>query len=216
MPSPRSRFIASVTALALLLVAWPALAATVDQAITAQRNRDYKQAIVLWTQLIDSGQFSGDRLAIMYYNRGLSHRRTGQLDKAVADYTKAARLTPQDASIFNNRGFAYDEQRKYDLAIADYTRAIQLKPDYARAYSNRGVAYRKKGRDDLAIADYNQAIKIDPQYATPYFNRALVYRKRKMYDRAIADVKRFMELNPRHPLGPRLLAVLQKEKQKKR
>ena len=59
---------------------------------------------------------------------------------AIADYTEAIKLDPNDPDIFNNRGQAYDNKGEYDLAIADYTQSIRLDKDNPRAFFNRGLA----------------------------------------------------------------------------
>jgi tetratricopeptide (TPR) repeat protein len=86
----------------------------------------------------------------------------GKWDAAIADFTKAIELNPDDAGIYNNRGFA--KQSKNDLAgaLADYNQAIELKPDSAVAYANRGRIEQIGFDFKDAIADYKRAIKLDP------------------------------------------------------
>jgi len=40
------------------------------------------------------------------YNRGCTYRHTGQLDVALADFTRALELHPDDPRALNNRGLA--------------------------------------------------------------------------------------------------------------
>ena len=62
-------------------------------------------------------------------------------EKAIADYTKAIELRPDDASAYNNRGISFVALKNNEKAIADYTKAIKLKPDFASAYNNRGNVF---------------------------------------------------------------------------
>ena len=39
-----------------------------------------------------------------FVNRGIAHRRAGDLDRAIKDYDEAIRLNPRAADAFNNRG----------------------------------------------------------------------------------------------------------------
>ena len=74
----------------------------------------------------------------------------GSFDKAIANFSEAIRLHPDDASAFNSRGSAYAHKGNQYRAIADYNEAIRLKPNYASAFCNRGIARQKlnNGRDN--------------------------------------------------------------------
>jgi len=111
------------------------------------------------------------RDAVAYYNRGIEYQHKGDLDRAMADYTKAIEIDPKYAAAYYNRGVAYRAKGDFDRAIADYSKAIEIDPKYAAAYNNRGVGYWVKGDLDRAIADYSKAIEIDPKYAKAYYNR---------------------------------------------
>ena len=87
-------------------------------------------------------------------------KRKGDLDGAIADYTKAIELKPDDAGAYNNRGNAKQTKGDLDGAIADYTKAIELKPDDAGAYCNRAAWRKAKGDLGGALADYNKAIEL--------------------------------------------------------
>ena len=78
----------------------------------------------------------------------IAYYKKGELDKAIANYTKAIELQPDYAEAYYNRGLAYRNKATFDKAIADYDKAIALKPDFAEAYNNRGSAYANKGAFD--------------------------------------------------------------------
>jgi tetratricopeptide (TPR) repeat protein len=75
--------------------------------------------------------------------------------RAIADYTQAIMLDPNNTLAFNNRGNAYYAEKGCDRAIADYTEAIRLDSKLASAYTGRGNAYNAKGEIDRADADFN-------------------------------------------------------------
>jgi tetratricopeptide (TPR) repeat protein len=117
-------------------------------------------------------------------------------DQAIADFTQALRLDPNNATIYVERGNAYDNKGDFDQAIADHTQAIRLDPNYATAYNQRGYNYSEKGEYDRAIADHNQVIRLAPNSAEGYFARALAYYRKGDYDRAIADSTQAIRLDP--------------------
>jgi tetratricopeptide (TPR) repeat protein len=117
-------------------------------------------------------------------------------DKAVADYTQAIALDPNNAAAYTERGEVYSAKQDYDQAIADHTQSIRLEPQNAVAYTNRGFAYSRKKDTDKAIADYTQAIRLDPNFAIAYYNRGVAYDNKGDYDRAIADHTQAIRLDP--------------------
>ena len=46
-----------------------------------------------------------------YSNRGIAWTGKGDLDRAIADYTKALEINPRDAKAYVNRGFAWLKKR---------------------------------------------------------------------------------------------------------
>ncbi|GBU28796.1 hypothetical protein R84B8_02358 [Treponema sp. R8-4-B8] len=127
--------------------------------------------------------------------------QTRAYDLAIADFTAALQLDPNNAHIYIERGNAYSDKGDYDRAIADYNQALRLNPNYANAYNNRGIAYKNKGDYDRAIADYNQAIKLYPYFAEAYNNRGFAYDAKGDYDRAIEDYNQAIRLNPNYAVA---------------
>lgn len=145
-----------------------------------------------------------------YNTLGSHERQKGNIDAAIADFTKAVELQPDYAVAYNNRGGA--ERAKGDLgaAVADYTKAIQLKPDFAGAYNNRGGAKRAQGDFDGAIADYSKAIELNPGFAGAYNNRGGAKLGKRDLDGAIADYSKAVDLDPKHIVGATNLAAVRK------
>ena len=75
-------------------------------------------------------------------SRGLAWRRSGNLDRAIADFDQAIRLNPKDVAAYNNRAMALADRRDFDRAAADYDQALKLDPKYALAYLNRGLLWQ--------------------------------------------------------------------------
>ena len=117
--------------------------------------------------------------------------------EALADFTKAIELDPDDAYAYYTRGNAKKKLKDYYGAINDYSKAIELKPDYAFAYVNRGNVKFKFSKDYKgAIEDYSRAIELDPDYKPAYYNRGNAKYKLKDYKGAIEDYSRAIELDP--------------------
>jgi tetratricopeptide (TPR) repeat protein len=59
-----------------------------------------------------------------YFKSGNAHYQKGEYDLAIADYTKAIELNPNNVGVYYNRGLAYAGKGDLDRAITDYTRCL--------------------------------------------------------------------------------------------
>jgi tetratricopeptide (TPR) repeat protein len=71
------------------------------------------------------------RDAVAFHNRGLAYVAKDDIDRAIADYTRAIELNPNYGPAFEARGRAYARKGDYIRAIADVTRASELAPKVA-------------------------------------------------------------------------------------
>jgi len=84
----------------------------------------------------------------------------GNLDGAIAEYTKVIEFVPDYAGGYHGRARAYLCKEDFDLAIADYTEAIRLVPRFEEAYWGRGEAYLQKGDHAKAELDFAEAKRL--------------------------------------------------------
>jgi tetratricopeptide (TPR) repeat protein len=131
--------------------------------------------------------FGGRPDADAFFIRGATKRTKGDLDGAIADFTKVIELKPDFMAVYINRGIAKQAKRDLDGAIADFTKAIELQPDNVAAYVCRGSAKHAKGDFDSAIEDYTKAIELKPDLSDAYQVRALAKRDKGDLDSAISD-----------------------------
>ena len=88
---------------------------------------------------------------------------------AIADYTKAIEINPDDAVIYLIRGKAKHELKDYQGAIADWTKAIEIKPDLFAAYDNRGLArHYVMGDLEGACSDWRKAAELGDEQAAQW------------------------------------------------
>ena len=66
--------------------------------------------------------------------------RLGQHDLAIAHYTAAIELDPDEPRHFNNRGLVYLDKGEFDLAITDFETTIAMDPGGWVAFENRDRA----------------------------------------------------------------------------
>ncbi|MGD8383678.1 MAG: tetratricopeptide repeat protein [Syntrophobacterales bacterium] len=109
-----------------------------------------------------------------YHMLGLAHLRRGNVDVAIAKFSRALELEPKLASAYGYRAEAYHLKGFPEKAVRDSTRAIEsggTQSTVGRAYTVRSKAYKQLGQEALAAADFDKAYDLDPEnYAYKYFN----------------------------------------------
>jgi len=196
----------------------------------AHANDDCNQIVDAERQIEGCTEFLqkspyGSNAALAYGLRGEAYRDKGDLDHAIADFSRAIKIDrawplndpgsfrvyvnrgigdfskaiefePEFADAFINRCVVYADKGQYDLALADCTKAIAINPKDAVAYNDRGVAYEKKGDIDSALDDYTKAIELDPGYRDAYANRAVLYDHKGDREHAVDDYHQALAKNP--------------------
>ena len=66
-------------------------------------------------------------------DRGIAWGRVGNYDEAIAEFTRAIEIGPDDAWTYHARGLSFAAKGELDQAIRDYTKAIELRAEYAAA-----------------------------------------------------------------------------------
>jgi tetratricopeptide (TPR) repeat protein len=135
--------------------------------------------------------------AIDYASRGYNSVQQGDLNSAVALYTKAIEIDPRYADAYQRRGLIHRARDNHDQALADFTKAIEVDDASAGAYYySRGATHMNRGDYDAAIADFTEAIKRNDYNADAYYARGAAYHWKGNYDAAIKDYDRALEFIP--------------------
>ena len=164
-----------------------------------QKNCDIDDAVAGIARTVAGYPQSSSRdgfLAVLAWRRGNGFYKRGDDDRALAAYSEAIRLVPDNEQFLDSRGNVYYNQGDDDRAIADYHEAIRRNKFYVAAFDSRANAYHRKGDDDRALPDYDEAIRLDPRYAIAFNNRGNLYSNRGEHERAIEDFDEALRLMP--------------------
>ncbi len=129
-------------------------------------------------------------------SEGNAQLRAGELEDAIATFTRALELGPALPWAWGNRAIA--RRRAGDLAgaLEDYARAIALDPDSPTPYYNRAFAHRERGALRDALADYTRALERSPSYGRAWHDRAVTRFELGDAEGALDDLARALELDP--------------------
>jgi tetratricopeptide (TPR) repeat protein len=96
---------------------------------TGNPGVDWDQQIKSCSALIQSDTEPKENIAVAFFNRALAYEEKGDYHRAIADYSEAIRLNPNDAEAHLYRGL--DKQRIGDKAGAevDIAEAKRLNPN---------------------------------------------------------------------------------------
>ena len=131
-----------------------------------------------------------------YWQRGGAYGAMGQYDLAIRDLTRAIRLRPREAGLWNDRGTEYWKTGRIARALADYSKAIDLNPDSDSAFCNRANAYYSAGQYELAIVDYTESLRLNADDASTLNSRGNAYMDTQQFDRAITDFDAALRMSP--------------------
>jgi tetratricopeptide (TPR) repeat protein len=152
-------------------------------------------AIADFTYLIEvNAEWAGIYFDAFYY-RGMLHKKKGEREKAITDFTREIERSLARALVLIERGILYTEVADYERAVADYGAAIEAArkdnnaDELSRAYLMRGVAYAKTNKPaDQVLAEYSESLKANPNAFHTLQIRGEFFIEHGKYDEAIEDL----------------------------
>jgi len=131
----------------------------------AMREGDYDKAMEAATLLEESGAPAArEQLTRASKQRANQFAFSGDSDRALAEYERAASLSPADPEIQHNWGTVLLRRGDLEEAGRHFERAVQLNPGSADSLYNLGVVLEGLGRNEEAVARFREAAAINPQH----------------------------------------------------
>ena len=93
--------------------------------------------------------------------QAISLYRSGEIKKAVGEFKKVIRMSPQYAPAYYNLGYIYSQEGEYSRAIDMYKRAIKIDPYLKAAYYNLAITLERRGLLEMAIATWSAYISYE-------------------------------------------------------
>jgi tetratricopeptide (TPR) repeat protein len=182
------------------------------KAQAALAQKDYKTAIKLFTDVINSGRLPHNWAAATYYLRGKSYRSAKQYPEAVADYLKAVEIDPKMDIAFYEMGASYQEMNNHAKAVEAFNQAIALKENNAGYFYARCVSESWLNKFGEAANDCRKATSLKPGDADMLATLGRLYEDQGNKAQAIETYKAALAINPNQTEAKEGLAFLMKGK----
>ena len=132
-----------------------------------------------------------------FADRGLLlSRYESQYNLAIADFSQALALSPDNVAVLTLRGDTYAAQGKFGAALVDLDRAVQFSPRTAEIYVHRAAAFARQGVTDKALKDYEQALALDSENVDALLSRGALQATSGNARDAIADLDLALKIRP--------------------
>jgi lipopolysaccharide biosynthesis regulator YciM len=156
-----------------------------------------------------------------HYMLGLNFLVANQIDQAIDELSKAARVAGDPLEIHLILGNLYREKGQVGRAIQEHQSLLQRpnlrKLEHANVLLCLGLDYRSGGFVDRAIEAFKEVLKLDPQNRYALSNLEKLYEDQHQWDEAYATRERLAALStpaeggPDAPRHNEVLAFLENE-----
>jgi len=157
--------------------------------------RDLKAAIDDYTQAIDRKHKHKRKVDINYYiARGDAYWNQGEIENAMADFTKCIKLNPGWAYPYLRRGSARRNLQDQQGAKADFEKAIALDPHLIGGYQVLGMFYYGQKDNDAAIEVIMNGLHHNPDSPVLYEMAGSFYLEKGDNTQAITYFTKCLEM----------------------
>jgi tetratricopeptide (TPR) repeat protein len=113
---------------------------------------------------------------------------------ALADFSKAIELQPENGDNYHWRGRVYQDMQDYPAALADFSKAIDLQPENGNNYFWRSLVFLETGDTAAALQDLDKAHELKSDDSGDLLWRGVGHRLLGNEEAAQADWQRATEL----------------------
>ncbi|MDR0826444.1 MAG: tetratricopeptide repeat protein [Desulfovibrio sp.] len=99
---------------------------------------------------------------------GINLRRQGKWEEAIAEYTRALKIAPEDEGLHYNLGMAYAQGEKMGEARTCMEKSLSLNENFPQVSDtvafNLGYVFLKSGREKRARTCFETALRLNPEH----------------------------------------------------
>ncbi len=146
-----------------------------------------------------------------HYNLAALLMGRGEVAEAIAHFSEANRIRPNEPTVNNAFGAALLAAGRTEECVPHLTAALNARPDYFDARYNLGNALASLGDFRGALAQFQAAVRINPEDANAEANLGSAFAEIGDPKQAKLHYQRALQLNPNHELARENLQQLGRE-----
>ena len=132
---------------------------------------------------------------LAHFWRSDGYWRSGEIDQAIAEISKATKLHTNDSRYFRLHAELMMAKQQWNKAIRSLEQAIRLDPADAQLFQRRGQAYLATEETGRAIRDFSRGLKLSPNDLEILTLRGRAYITRNEIENALRDFETALALD---------------------
>ena len=148
-------------------------------ALSAHNDSNYKEAINLYTKILESKLTENIR-SIICKHRGMAYFACSKYEEAIVDFTSSQKHDPKSYRSAYYKGVVRSVLEDYSKAIDDYTVSLEIKPYQPFCLFRRAQSFYHIGDYPAALADIENSLALDPENQSAAKLKDILLDKLKM------------------------------------
>jgi len=170
----------------------PQLQLMLQQAIQAFQGGNFDRAESILKSVLQVNPKNLPALHIL----GLIKASQAHYKDAVLLLARAAKISPNEASIQYNLAKALADSGSDKESIPHHKKAVELAPNNPEVWLNYGKTSSNLSRYDEALSYFDKALSLKPDYAEAYLNKGAVLKDLNRHEEAILFADKALTINP--------------------
>jgi tetratricopeptide (TPR) repeat protein len=165
-------------------------------------HQQFKKALADYISILKFNNANTDTLQI-YQNIAQIYLQTNSYNDAIAFYTNAIKLNPNNTNLHISIAKVYLKKNDKQLGFKHIQKAQNLEPDNVNIYLLKAEYYSYQANKNssptfninLALSEHQKVIELNPTYIPNYFKIAQLYIKKTQYQKAINNYTILLSLD---------------------
>ena len=172
---------------------------TVDFLKEVRAEKDPAKRIQMLDKVLENPRLRGERLAMLLFERGMTHKEMGDCFRAIEDLSSALAHSRKIFSAWLEKAECLMRVDQPDEASRDVEYFLSIKPRDGRAYVVKGFIFEKQGFLSKAEDEYSRALHYESTLSEAVEARAKVRLKSGQPRMALEDADTLCTMTPRNP-----------------
>jgi tetratricopeptide (TPR) repeat protein len=160
--------------------------------LTVRQSLIWKSSTALWEAAI---RIDPD-VYYSWHNLGRAKAERGDLDGAIAAFSRSIELRSGFPDPWHARGVAWVRKNRHDLALKDLVIATSLDPNNPENHFHLGLSLSKLGKTAEAMAAFSRAIELRPGFPDALVQRARLRALTGNPKAALTDIDAALRISP--------------------